>query len=213
MGICPEKGVAVNLTGQLSQQLRERAWVRWLVKRAWAGHQNQFWVTRHKNHSNPSTGSLISAFPEIMPHYIFLATHLIGEESKAKTKSKIVLHVQGTVTKDGVQPTVTLFQHSASLLEYVTVTDTANSISCPTIRHTVQSSSVTNRWHQKHPHLFQLIYALRIYCLKCQLPSPQISHVEKTLIALNPTPNSVTYSFPFAIWPLSWKVIWMWKKK
>lgn len=115
--------------------------------------------------------------------------------------------------KDGVQATVSLFQRSASLLENITVTATANSISCPTIPHTVQSSSVTNRWHQKHPHLFQLIYALRIYWLKCQFPSTQISHVEKTLIALNPPPNLVTYSLPFAIWPLSWKVTWMWKKK
>ena len=99
MGICPEKGVAVNYTGQLSQQLGERAWVRWLVKRAWAGHQNQFWVTRHKNHSNLRTGSLISTFPEILPRYIFLATHLIGEETKAKTKSKIVLHIQRAAVK------------------------------------------------------------------------------------------------------------------
>ena len=116
-------------------------------------------------------------------------------------------------SKDGVQATASLLQRSASPLEYPAVTATANPISCPTVPHTSQSSSVTNRWHQKHPHLFQLIYALRIYWLKCPFPSTQTSHVEKTLRALNPPPNLVTYSFPFAIWPLSWKVTWMLKKK
>lgn len=61
-----------------------------------------------------------------MPHAIFLSMHLIGEYTKAKTKSKMSLYFQETVTKDNVQATVILFQHLARLPKCKTVAATAS---------------------------------------------------------------------------------------
>lgn len=174
-GSSPEKWVAVCHMSQLPSS-SEKLPGALAGKGIWAGYQHQFWVTRHKNHLNLSIGSLISKFPEIMSHYVFLSTHVLVSKARQKPHSKMVLHFWVTVTKDDVQAIVTLFWHSAGPIEICNGDwYSINSIwyfICRTNRIAYsQSYTMTNRWHQKHPHLSQLIDALCMDLLKFQFLS------------------------------------------